>query len=45
LLAGLDGLQKVTAATRDDTVLLVAWIGKRRSTGTVVVLLGATETT
>ncbi|KAJ9111549.1 hypothetical protein QFC20_002522 [Naganishia adeliensis] len=45
LLSGLEDLRKVTAATRDDAVLLVAWIGKRRATGTVVALLGATETT
>lgn len=45
LLSGLQGLEKVTAATRDEGVLLVAWIGKRQTTGTVVALLGVTETT
>jgi hypothetical protein len=45
LLSGLQGLQKVTAATEDDTLLLVAWMGKRKATGTIVALLGATETT
>lgn len=44
LLSGLEDLQKVNAATEDDTLLLVAWIGKRKATGTVVVLLGATDT-
>lgn len=45
LLAQLDGLQKVTVATSDESVLFVAWIGRRQSTGTVIALLGATETT
>ncbi|KAJ9095194.1 hypothetical protein QFC19_007649 [Naganishia cerealis] len=43
LLAGLGNLQKVTVSSRDDAVLLVAWIGERK--GTVVGLLGAAETT
>ncbi|KAJ9096014.1 hypothetical protein QFC21_005378 [Naganishia friedmannii] len=43
LLAGLKDLRKVTVSARDDSVLLVAWVGERK--GTLLGLLGVTETT